>query len=121
MPPAKKPTPTRRRSAKFKEPAALRRLAKSLDVAHEALADLRKHTGRDVSQGARDVYKDLRTFVASARRDSGKLAKALARDFEQAERRLGQPATTRRARAGTTATRATRPRAAPKRSAGSGK
>jgi hypothetical protein len=46
---------------------------------------LRKDTGRDVSRGAWDLYKDLRTFISTARRDSGKLAKALARDLEQAE------------------------------------
>ena len=50
--------------------------------------ELRKDTGRDVGQGARDLYKDVRTFVSSARRDSGKLAKALARDFERAEKEL---------------------------------
>jgi len=50
--------------------------------------ELRQDTGRDVGQGARDLYRDLRTFVASARRDSGRLAKALQRDFEQAQKRL---------------------------------
>jgi hypothetical protein len=40
MPPAKKPTsPSTRPPAAFKEPAALRRLNKSLDSAQEALAD----------------------------------------------------------------------------------
>jgi hypothetical protein len=102
MPPAKKPTPSSPRTrAAFKEPVALTRLNRSLDAAQEALAELRKDTGRDVGQGARDLYKDLRTFVTSARRDSGKLAKALQRDFEQAQKRLaGAPA----ARARTAAT-----------------
>jgi hypothetical protein len=89
MPPAKKPaTSASRARAASKEPAALKRLNSSLDAAQEALADLRKDTGRDVSQGARDLYKDVRTFISSARRDSSKLAKALARDLEQAEKRL---------------------------------
>ena len=96
MPPAKKPTPSSPRTrAAFKEPAALKRLNRSLDTAQEALAELRKDTGRDVGQGARDLYKDLRTFVTSARRDSGKLAKALQRDFEQAEKRLAGAAAPR--------------------------
>lgn len=89
MPPAKKPTsPSTRPPAAFKEPAALKRLNKSLDSAQEALAELREHTGRDVSQGARDLYKDLRSFVSSARRDTGKLTKALQRDFERAQKQL---------------------------------
>jgi len=89
MPSAKKPaTSASRARAASKEPVALKRLNSSLDAAQEALADLRKDTGRDVSQGARDLYKDLRTFISSARRDSSKLGKALARDLEQAEKRL---------------------------------
>jgi hypothetical protein len=94
MPPAKKPTPSSSRTrAAFKEPAALKRLNRSLDAAQEALTELRKDAGRDVGHGARDLYKDLRTFVTSARRDSGKLAKALQRDFERAQKRLaGAPA-----------------------------
>jgi hypothetical protein len=89
MPPAKKPaTSAPRVRAASREPAALKRLNSSLDAAQEALAELRQDTGRDVSQGARDLYKDLRTFISSARRDSSKLAKALARDLEQAEKRL---------------------------------
>src|SRR4030081_3525835 len=90
MPPAKKPVASASRSRTFKEPAALKRLTKSLDAAQEALSALGKDTSRDVSHGARDVYKNLRTFVSSARRDTGKLGKALARDFEQAEKKLVQ-------------------------------
>jgi len=96
MPPAKKPTRSRapRTSAAFTEPAALKRLNRSLDAAQDALVELRTDTGRDVGQGARDLYKDVRTFVSSARRDTSKLAKALQRDFEQAQKRLtGAPAT----------------------------
>jgi hypothetical protein len=93
MPPAKKPgsqSPLRS-PVTFTEPAALKQLTtKSLDAAQEALAALRKGTGRDVGQGARDLYSDLRTFVGSARRDSGKLAKALQRDFTQAQKQLAR-------------------------------
>jgi hypothetical protein len=86
MPPARKPASTRSRPRTFREPAALKRLNRSLDAAYEALAELRKDTGRDIGQAARDVYQDVRTLVADARRDSGKLARALARDFQQAEK-----------------------------------
>ena len=115
MPPAKKPAPSSPRTgAAFKEPAALERLNRSLDAAQEALAELRKDTGRDVGQGARDLYKDLRTFVSSARRDSGKLAKALQRDFEQAQKRLaGAPPA--RARTAATASRQRKPRTGTRR------
>ena len=116
MPPAKKPTTSSsEKRAAFKEPAALTRLNRSLDAAQDALAELSKDTGRDVGQGARDLYKDLRTFVSSARRDSGKLAKALQRDFEQAQKRLaGRP--TRRSRTATMASRQRKPETAARRS-----
>jgi hypothetical protein len=64
MPPAKKSTAAKPRSTSFKEPPALKQLNKSLDAVHAALTELRKDTSRDVSQGARDIYKDLRTFVS---------------------------------------------------------
>ena len=116
MPAAKKPTrPSPRARAAFKEPAALKRLNKSLDAAQEALAELRKDAGRDVGHSAQDLYKDLRRFVTSARRDSGKLAKALQRDFQQAQTRLtgapaarSRPAASRPRRTQATATRSTR-------------
>lgn len=101
MPAAKKPAAPRPRA--FKEPAALKRLSRSLESAQEALAELRKDTGRDVSQGARDLYGDLRTFVANARRDTGKLTKALQRDFEHAQKQVA---------GGTTGAIKARPRAA---------
>ena len=116
MPPAKKPTrsPVGRVNAAFREPAALKRLTRSLDAAQEALVELRKDTGRDVGQGARDLYKDVCTFVSSARRDSGKLAKALQRDFEQAQKRLaGTPAA--RSRSTATASRQRTPGTAARR------
>ena len=92
MPQAKKPAarPSRPPAA-FREPAALKRLSRSLDTAQDALAELRKDTGRDVGQAARDLYKNLRTFLSTASRDTGKLATALQRDFAQAQKRLGNP------------------------------
>lgn len=81
MPQAKKPVQSSARArTAFEEPAALKRFNRSLDAAHLALTELRKDTGRDVGQGARDLYEDLRTFVSSARRDSAKLTRALQRD-----------------------------------------
>jgi hypothetical protein len=70
----------------FKEPAALKRLSKSLEAANAALGDLQKQSGRDVSKISRDLYKDLRTFVSNARRHSGRLTSALQRDYEQAQK-----------------------------------
>ncbi len=87
MPAAKKPASQSSRSrAAFKEPAALKRLTRSLDTAHEALTELRTHTGPDASRAARDLHKDLRTFVSSARRDTGKLTKALQSHVEQLQK-----------------------------------
>lgn len=105
-------------STAFKEPAALKQLSKSLDAAQDALADLRKHAGRDVSQGARDLYKDVRTFVASARRDTGKLTKALARDFEQAEKQLARRRPVAGSRTRPAASRSRTPRTTTKLSTG---
>ena len=120
MPPAKKPTSSSPRTRQaFAEPAAFKRLNRSLDAAQDALAELRKDTGRDVGRGARDLYKDLRTFISSARRDSGKLAKALQRDFEQAQKRL-EGAQAAGPRAAVTASRQREPRAAARRTARKG-
>jgi hypothetical protein len=112
MPPAKNSTS---RSSTFKEPAALKWLSSSLDTAQQALVELREDTGRDVSQGARDLHKDLRAFISSARRDAGKLAKALQRDFDQAQKQLAQgTGTAGESRAKTTTEPASRPKAAAK-------
>jgi hypothetical protein len=119
MPQARKPAPrSSRTSTAFKEPAALKQLNKSLDAAQDALADLRKHAGRDVSQGARDLYKDVRTFVSSAPRDTGKLTKALARDFEQAEKQLARRRPVAGSRMRPAASRSRTPRTTTKRSTG---
>jgi hypothetical protein len=121
MPPAKNST---LRSSTFKEPAALKWLSSSLDTAQQALVELRQDTGRDLSQGARDLHKDLRGFISSARRDAGKLAKALQRDFDQTQKQLAQAAgTAGAARAKTTTKPASAPKAAakPKRVTAPGK
>lgn len=97
----------------FKEPAALKRLGRSLETADAALMDLRKSAGRDVGQAAGAVYKDLQKFLTSARRDSRKLSAALRRDFEQASKELdrsqrqlkGRPAAKRSAPARRKATK----------------
>jgi hypothetical protein len=71
MPAAKKPTSsttTRRTRRTQAEPVAHKRLNKSLDDAQKALVALRKDVGKDVSQGARDLYTDLNKFVKDARR-----------------------------------------------------
>jgi hypothetical protein len=111
MPPARKPLASpARRSKTFKESPAVKRLNSSLEAAQQALAELQKEAGRHANQGARDLYKDVRTFVSSARRDSRKLAKTLQRDFERAEKLLTQ----RQAKASrtTTAKSQAKPRAA---------
>ncbi len=101
MPPTKKPAsrssraarPSRssaasRASAAFPEPAALKRLAKSIDTAADALAALRTNTKANHTRDARELYKDLRTFLESARRSAGKLTTTLQSDFEQAQKLL---------------------------------
>src|ERR1035441_4671415 len=88
MPPAKNSTSRSSHPTTFKEPAALKWLSSSLDTAQQALVELREHTGRDVSQGARELHKELRAFISSARRDSGKLANGPPRDSAHAQKRL---------------------------------
>ena len=115
MPPAKTSASRSSHPGTFKEPAALKWLSSSLDTAQQALVELREDTGRDVSQGARDLHKDLRAFISSARRDAGKLAKALQRDFDQAQKQLAQgTGTAGEARAKTTTEQAAGPKAAAK-------
>jgi hypothetical protein len=98
-------SPTARSRVAFKEPAALKRLSKSLESATTALSELQKQSGRDLSKSSRELYKDLRTVVGSARRHSGRLTSALQRDFEQAQKRVKQGASKRSSRS-TTARRA---------------
>jgi hypothetical protein len=89
MPQARKSTRSSlRKSAAFKEPAALKQLNRSLEAAQKALVDLRKHAGRDAGKTTQSLHADVRQFVASAKRDSGKLNTALKRDFEQTRKTL---------------------------------
>jgi len=90
MPPAENSPSRSLHAGAFKEPAALKWLSSSLDAAQLALVELRADAGRDLSHGARDLHKDLRTFITNARRDSARLAKALQRDFERAQQQLAQ-------------------------------
>ena len=101
-----------RRSKAFKEPAALKRLNRSLDAAHKALTELRTHAGDDAAKNTRTLHTGLGKFVANARRDTGKLTTALKRDFEKAQKLLAR---TPAERSGTSAKRSTR-RTAAKRS-----
>jgi hypothetical protein len=109
MPQARKSTRSSPRSSTtFKEPAALTRLNRSLDGAQQALTELRTHAGRNAAENTRKLHKGLGKFVSDARRDSGKFATALKRDFEQATKAAaGRPAPTSRA-AGTSRRRSTR-------------
>ena len=92
MPPAKKPASRRRGTARkpptAKDQTAIKRLNESLDAAQDALASLGKNVSKDLGAGGRDLYKNLQRFVKDARRDSGKLSRALGRDIEQLQKRL---------------------------------
>lgn len=106
--------------SRFKQPPALKRLTTSLDTAQKALAELSKGSGRDVKGGAGDLYKDLRGFVSNARRDSGKLGKALQREFDQAQKQLAKAAKATTSSAGrSTSARSTTKRATSSRSTAS--
>ena len=99
MPPPKKPASRRRGAARkrpaAKEPAAIKRLNKSLDGAQDALASLGKEVSKDLGAGGRDLYKNIQRFVKDARRDSGKLSRALGRDIEQLQKRLASSSQTK--------------------------
>ena len=120
MPQAKKSTRSRSsssargssRTAAFKEPAALKRLTKSLESAQDALGDLRKDVGRDAGTATRDLQKQLRTALTGSRRDIGKLVRALQRDFDSAQSKM-----TQRGSGSTSGGRSTRGRSASGRSA----
>jgi hypothetical protein len=115
MPQARKSTGTSsRRSATFKEPAALNRLRQSLDSAQKALRELSSHAGRDSAKRTRTLHKDLGNFVSSAKRDTGKFSTALKRDFQQAQKAVSRPAASR-SRAGGKSTGSTTTRTATRR------
>lgn len=79
---------TTRKSSAARENARIKRLNKSLDSAQDALTALRKDVTKDVSSGARGLYRDLEKFVKNARRDSGKLGTALQKDVERLQKQL---------------------------------
>jgi hypothetical protein len=117
MPTAKKSTRSSSRArATFKEPAALKRLHSSLDAAQKALGELREHAGRDAAQSTRDLQKDLRAFLSSARRDSGKLSKALARDFQRAQKLLADTSSRSKAATSRRKTRSSTPKRSSRKS-----
>jgi hypothetical protein len=100
-----------RTAASFKEPAALKRLTRSLDAAQKSLEELRSHAGRDAAVNTRALHKGVGKFLSDARRDAGKFTTALKRDFDKAQKaaksaqqRTGTGGTAKRAgtrRAGT--------------------
>src|SRR5436309_642107 len=81
-----------RRKSTFKEPAALKRLNKSIGDAEKALKELRNHAGRGTASGTQGLYKGLGKFLSDARRDSTKFATAIKKDFEQAAKAAQQAA-----------------------------
>jgi hypothetical protein len=113
MPPARKSarSSSRTRPA-FKEPAALKRLQSSLDAAQKALMELRTHAGRSAGQSTRDLHKGVGGFISNARRDAGRLTKALTRDFEEAQKLLAKTASPRSRSKATSSRRKRSPTAA---------
>jgi hypothetical protein len=101
MPQARKSTRSSpRKSAAFKEPAALKKLNQSLEAAQKALKELRQHAGET---GSKSLHTGVGKLVSSAKRDSGKLTTALKREFAEAQKTAASAARTTR----TTARRAT--------------
>jgi hypothetical protein len=94
---------TSRQSKKFNEPAALKRLNKSLGDAQRALTQLRGQAGGTAAQNTRNLHKGVGKFLTDARRDTGKFATALKRDFEKAQKAASAPA--QRSRSGGTSRR----------------
>ncbi len=78
--------PAARAKSAFKEPAAFNRLVKSIQAAEAALAQLAGAAPGDISPTTRDLQRDLRKFLVSARRDTRKLGQALKRDFDSARK-----------------------------------
>jgi hypothetical protein len=109
MPPARKsPRHSSRRSTTFKEPAALKRLNRSLDVAQQALTELRTHAGRSAAQNKQTLHKGLGKFLSDARRDTGKFTTALKRDFESAQKAMASAPAQRSRASGVASRRSTR-------------
>lgn len=92
MPQARKSTRSSSRGSTFKEPAALKRLNRSLESAQKALNELRSHAGSNATAGTRSLHKGVGKFLTDARRDTGKFTTALKRDFDQAKKAAGRAA-----------------------------
>jgi hypothetical protein len=106
MPPARRSTrSSSRRSASYKEPAALKQLNKSLDGVQKALNDLRKHAGGDTAKTTQSLYAGLRKFVTDSRRDTRKFGTALKRDFDQAQKAVASAQSSARSQTRRTTTR----------------
>ena len=56
--------------------------------------------GKDVGAGTRSLHKNVTRFVKDARRDSGKLGKALQRDIEALQKRIANAPTGRKSNRG---------------------
>lgn len=97
-----------RSATSFKEPAALKRLNKSIGDAEKALKELRSSAGARAPKSTQGLYKGVGKFLTSARRDSGKFATALKKDFDQAlkaaERARSSSTGTSRSRSRTSST-----------------
>ena len=96
-----------RRSTSFKEPAALKRLNRSLEAAQKALGELRNHAGRSAPESTRNLHKGVGKFLSDARRDTGKFTTALKRDFDKAQK-TARGSTQRSRTSGTSSRRSTR-------------
>src|SRR2546429_8613183 len=115
MPQARKSTrSSSRTSTSFKEPAALKRLNRSLESAQKALQELRTHAGRNAAGQTRALHKGVGKFLSDARRDTGKFTTQLRRDFEQAQKAAKASG---RGRAGGTSRRRSPRRTTPSRRA----
>jgi hypothetical protein len=104
-----------RRSATFKEPAALGQLNRSLESAQKALTELRKHAGSGAGKGTKTLHGGLQKVVASAKTDTRKLTTELKRDFKQAQKTVASGASSK-AKTRTTTGRRTTDRTTAKRS-----
>jgi hypothetical protein len=85
---ARKSSTARGRRSSVTESPSIKRLNKSLDSVQDALTALRKDVSKDVSTGAKGLYRDLEKFVRDARRNSGRLSTALQKDVERLQRQL---------------------------------
>src|ERR1700722_14003036 len=114
MPPARKSTRSSlRKSAAFKEPAALKKLNQSLEAAQKALTELRQHAG---GKSSKSLHTGVGKFVSSAKRDSGKMTPAVKGDFGEAQKTAASAAGTTRTTARTGASRASAKRSTRKSS-----